>query len=164
MDREPVDVPPCFLEDQPKRAGGSADLVNMITPLMNRIHSRYGRLLSALALVAGGIAFGLASAPRGVSATEIEAPDTPGIEADGTVVRTSSMSPFRSVMRFGGIYVMFTHHPTQDRSCWGVYDLKGSILGIYADQQAVETFFPEVDTDELMFAAIRNGTRHAAAD
>jgi hypothetical protein len=164
MDREPVGLTPLFLEDQPKRAGGSADLVNMTTPLMNRIHSRYGRLLSALALVAGGIAFGLASAPRGVTATEIEVAETPGIEAEGTVVGTPSMASFQSVMRFGRIYVMFTHHPTQDRSCWGVYDLKGSILGIYADQQAVETFFPEVDTDELMFAAIRNGTRHAAAD
>ena len=54
---------------------------------------------------------------------------------------------------------MYTYHPDVDRSCWSVHDLSGHVLGIFADQQALETFFPDVDTNELLYAAIRNASR-----
>ncbi|MCH2145080.1 MAG: hypothetical protein MK082_08025 [Phycisphaerales bacterium] len=124
----------------------------MTRTYLTRIRYRYGRLFSAVALLTGGLAIGLTAQPRGVSATDIEVNATVPTTPEQVTVDTT----FHSVMRFGQVYVIFRHHPTEERSCWSVHDLDGTILGIHADRQAVEAFFPEVDTAELMFAAIRN--------
>lgn len=123
---------------------------------------RYGRLLTALALVAGGVAIGLSAEPRGVTAASAPEP-VPAVAKTPELARKApspgSISSFQSVLRFGEICVVYTYHPDVDRSCWSVHDITGNVLGIYADQRALETFFPDVDTSELFYAAIRNTSR-----
>jgi hypothetical protein len=123
--------------------------------MLERIRQRYGRLLTAIALIAGGVAIGLSAEPRGVTATEAQL-ETVGEE---TSVETPMISSFRSVLRFNEICVIFSHNPISETSCWTVHDLNGNVLGIYADQTALETFFPEVDSSELLYAALRNGNQ-----
>ncbi len=123
--------------------------------MLERIRQRYGRLLTAIALIAGGVAIGLSAEPRGVTATEAQL-ETVGEE---TSVETPMINSFRSVLRFNEICVIFSHNPISETSCWTVHDLNGNVLGIYADQTALETFFPEVDSSELLYAALRNGNQ-----
>ena len=123
--------------------------------MLERIRQRYGRLLTAVALIAGGVAIGLSAEPRRVTATE------PRLETvdEGASVETPTITSFRSVLRFKEICVIFSHNPISETSCWTVHDLNGNVLGIYADQTALETFFPEVDSSELLYAALRNGNQ-----
>jgi hypothetical protein len=123
--------------------------------MLERIRQRYGRLLTAVALIAGGVAIGLSAEPRGVTATETRL--VPAREVVSEQVPT--ITSFRSVLRFNSVCVIFSHNPISETSCWTVHDLKGNVLGIYADQTALETFFPEVDSSELLYAALRNGNQ-----
>lgn len=124
----------------------------MSTALIERIRTRYGRLILAIALLAGGVVVGLSAEPRGVTATERIV-----VVNDPTTERTApEVHPFTSVLRFDEVCVIYTHYPTLERTCWTVHDLDGNVLGIYADRAALETFFPEVETDELLYAALSN--------
>lgn len=148
----------------------------MTRTTIQSIQNRYGRLLLALAIVAGGIGIGLTAQPQAVTAKPIGASEderfdevpfedvgfeettavtAPKDELD--VVTNTIVDPFQSILRFGDVYVIFSHHPIQERSCWTVHNLQGEVLGVYADQTAVESIFPQVDSDELLFAALRNG-------
>ena len=131
----------------------------MTRTTITRIRYRYGRLVMALALVAGGVAIGLSAEPRGVTADSMPAPTPVSPVATTTTSRTPTIDSFQSVLSFGQVFVIYTYHPDVDRSCWSVHDVEGDVLGIFADQQALETLFPEVDSSELLYAAIRNA-RH----
>ena len=148
----------------------------MTSTTFRNIQNRYGRLLLALAIVAGGIGIGLTTKPNAVTATtpipatvqEVEEVPFEAISFEETPVETTpagdvdamtttTVNPFQSILRFGEVYVIFSDHPIQGRNCWTVHDLQGEVLGVFADQTAVETVFPEVDSDELLFAALRSG-------
>ncbi len=113
----------------------------------------------ALALVAGGVAIGLSAEPRGVTAASAPAMAAESSTESEETPSQRSIQSFQSVLRFGDVCVVYTYHPEVDRTCWSVHDLTGDVLGIFADQQALETFFPNVDTVELFYAAIRNANR-----
>ena len=152
----------------------------MTRTTIQSIQNRYGRLLLALAIVAGGIGIGLTAQPQAVTAKPLpasipaqnddrfdevpfeavsfeETTDFTSPKNDLDVVTNTIVDPFQSILRFGEVYVIFSHHPIQERSCWTVHNLQGEVLGAYADQTAVESIFPQVDSDELLFAALRNG-------
>ena len=122
---------------------------------LDRIRQRYGRLLTAVALIAGGVAIGLSAEPRGVTATETLLEPRPEASPEAR----PTIPSFRSVLRFKSVCVIFSHNPISETSCWTVHDLQGNVIGIYADQTALESFFPEVDTSELLYAALRNGNQ-----
>ena len=132
--------------------------MNMEKNTLDRIRQRYGRLLTAVALIAGGVAIGLSAEPRGVTATETLLEPQHEITEVTPEVRPT-IDSFRSVLRFKSVCVIFSHNPISETSCWTVHDLKGNVIGIYADQTALESFFPEVDTSELLYAALRNGNQ-----
>ena len=148
----------------------------MTRTTIQSIQNRYGRLLLALAIVAGGIGIGLTAQPQAVTAKATGTSNNEGVDeipfedvgfgetievttpkTDRDVVMNTVVDPFQSILRFGEVYVIFSHHPIREQSCWTVHNLQGEVLGVYAEQAEVESFFPEVDSDELLFAALRNG-------
>ena len=105
---------------------------------------RFGNGLFAIALVLGAVVIGTALDPRGTSAAgSLESPS----------LETRSRN---AVLRFGDVYVAYALHPAPGRPCWSVHTLSGEVLALFADEHALRTFFPDVDTTALHAAALQD--------
>ena len=64
-------------------------------------------------------------------------------------------SILRSTVRFGEHLAVFTMAPSEGRTCYTIQNLDGDIVGIYNDEETLSNFFPDVDTKELFFQAVK---------
>ena len=128
----------------------------MLGSTYSKIRTRYGRLLTAVALLVGAAAFSIGLEPRGSIAADV---DETTLEATQSPQDGAKPKAQHAVLRFGEVYVAYAIHPAPGGPCWSVHSLSGEGLGIFADEKALTTLFPEVDTATLHQAALNPDQR-----
>ena len=100
----------------------------------------------ALMLLAGTAAISVGLEPQGSIAAESD-------DFGAQTPQTGPSASKRAGLQFGELYIAYAQHPAPSAPCWSVHSLSGEILGIFADEASLKTFFPQVDTAAVKAAA-----------
>lgn len=116
----------------------------MVRSSARKLQRQYGRFTIAVAMVIAAVAVGITLQPRnsiasGSKVVEVQAPTR------------------HAVLRFGDVYVAYAMHSAPRRPCWSVHSPTGEVLGVFANEDVLTTFFSEVDPDALREAAGSTG-------